>query len=114
MMGGALGRTVWPWLNGWISRKAKTFSDSKSLKEGISPGGVELVWGSVGCRGQERRTGRRVSIRAGLPLMILQKMQAAMLNVVDRVQSEVVDEVTQVQGPTNQPISSMGGSNSAL
>jgi len=53
-------------------------------------------------------------MRAGLPLMILQKMQAAMLNAVERVQSDVVDEVTQVRGPTNQPISSMGGTNSAL
>ena len=30
-------RTVWPWLSGWMSRKARTRSLSKSLKEGISP-----------------------------------------------------------------------------
>lgn len=29
--------TAWPRLKGWISRKAKTFSLSKSLKEGMSP-----------------------------------------------------------------------------
>ncbi len=29
--------TACPWLKGWISRNAKTFSDSKSLKLGISP-----------------------------------------------------------------------------
>lgn len=30
---------AWPLLRGWMSRKAKTLSDSKSLKEGMSPGG---------------------------------------------------------------------------
>ena len=29
--------TAWPRLRGWISRNAKTFSLSKSLKEGMSP-----------------------------------------------------------------------------
>jgi hypothetical protein len=34
-----LGMTrAWPLLRGWMSRKAKTLSDSKSLKEGMSPG----------------------------------------------------------------------------
>jgi hypothetical protein len=33
-----LGMTrAWPLLRGWMSRKAKTLSDSKSLKEGMSP-----------------------------------------------------------------------------
>lgn len=29
--------TEWPLLKGWMSRKASVFSDSKSLKQGISP-----------------------------------------------------------------------------
>lgn len=29
--------TAWPRLKGWMSRKAKTFSLSKSLKDGMSP-----------------------------------------------------------------------------
>lgn len=33
----AVELTAWPRLSGWISRKAKTFSLSKSLKEGMSP-----------------------------------------------------------------------------
>ena len=33
--------TACPWLKGWISRNAKTFSDSKSLKLGISPIGLD-------------------------------------------------------------------------
>jgi hypothetical protein len=38
-MGGGRG-TEWPVLRGWMSRKARVLSDSKSLREGISP-----VWG---------------------------------------------------------------------
>ena len=30
------GRTAWPWLSGWISRKARIRSLSNSLKEGMS------------------------------------------------------------------------------
>lgn len=29
--------TAWPRLRGWMSRKAKTLSLSKSLKDGMSP-----------------------------------------------------------------------------
>lgn len=30
--------TAWPLLRGWMSRNAKTFSLSNSLREGMSPG----------------------------------------------------------------------------
>ena len=38
-------RTAWPLLRGWMSRKAKTRSLSKSLKEGMSPA---LLLGWIG------------------------------------------------------------------
>ena len=38
-MGKGEERTAWPRLRGWMSRKARTWADSKSLKEGMSPGG---------------------------------------------------------------------------
>lgn len=49
--GGGLGgregkgkeRTAWPLERGWMSRKAKVLSDSKSFIEGISP----VKWGHV-------------------------------------------------------------------
>jgi hypothetical protein len=36
-------RTAWPLLRGWISRNARTLSDSNSLKEGMSPRGFHSV-----------------------------------------------------------------------
>lgn len=81
--GGQAERTAWPLLRGWMSMKASVFSLSKSLKEGISPvlsRGVshQGSWGagtscvmrfvkSLGPRGRHT------------PLMILQKIQVAIL-----------------------------------
>jgi hypothetical protein len=54
-----------------MSRKAKTEADSKSFREGISPGGgVSWGQGAVGEREGEGAGGR-------VPFTILQKMQAA-------------------------------------
>lgn len=40
---GEIGRTAWPLERGLMSRNAKTLSDSKILKEGMSPGGNSYV-----------------------------------------------------------------------
>ncbi len=34
---------AWPLERGWMSRKARTEEDSKSLREGMSPGGDSQV-----------------------------------------------------------------------
>lgn len=36
-------RTAWPWLRGLMSRNASVLSDSKSLKQGISPALLETL-----------------------------------------------------------------------
>lgn len=58
-------RTAWPLLRGWMSMKASVLSLSKSLKDGISPGGASAGILPCAClhvedllsRGTERRLG---------------------------------------------------------
>jgi hypothetical protein len=59
--------TACPLLRGWISRKASTFSLSKSLNEGMSP-----INNSVAMNNN--------SNQRAIPLIILQKTQAAILD----------------------------------
>jgi hypothetical protein len=66
------GRTACPLESGLMSRNARTFSDSKSLKEGMSP--VHLV---VSLCLIEVFEGTEIEGREEQPLTILQKMQAA-------------------------------------
>lgn len=70
--------TAWPLLRGWISRKAKTRSDSKSLKEGISP--VDEARGATVSHKRDSAIAlddNGASFCDFIPLMILQKMQDA-------------------------------------
>jgi len=54
--------TAWPRLSGWMSRKAKTFSLSKILKEGISPAAIRrLVLAGEGDRDRSNGGSRVLS-----------------------------------------------------
>lgn len=84
--------TACPRLRGWISRKAKTLSLSKSLKEGISPIVYVGLAGSDHCyqraqlENKEYSICRWAEVGGTVPLMILQKMQAAEDILCDEVE----------------------------
>lgn len=84
--------TACPRLRGWISRKAKTLSLSKSLKEGISPIVYVGLAGSDHCyqwaqlENKEYSICRCAEVGGTVPLMILQKMQAAEDILCDEVE----------------------------
>lgn len=67
-----------------MSRKAKTFSFSKSLNDGISPVRVVLLVpkaAAVAIDTEQVPAGLRIGVFYG-PLMILQKMQDAILLLI--------------------------------
>jgi hypothetical protein len=80
-------RTAWPRERGLMSRKASVFSVSRSLKQGISPRWWWLLVRKLrmelrGAQGARELGCLREVQKVDLPLMILQKMQAAILLVI--------------------------------
>lgn len=76
--------TEWPRLSGLMSRKAKTFSFSKSLNDGISPVRIVLLVPRAAASAidtEQVPAGLRIGVFYG-PLMILQKMQDAILLLI--------------------------------
>ena len=79
-------RTAWPLLRGLMSRKASVLSVSRILKQGISPGvdGTRSASRIDSCIGSLDRAPSLMGARwIDLPLMILQKMQDAILLAIE-------------------------------
>lgn len=81
-------RTACPWLRGLMSRKASVLSLSKSLKQGMSPGigrGLAEGWRNKPELSLLSYRRRLLDLMNFLPLMILQKMQEAILLAIGSV-----------------------------